>query len=720
MKSWTILVVHAVTISRFAYAVSAAVEVEPNNTRIQANSLDFGADGTVTVLGRVNLLADLDVFRIITPSFPGQKNLTILLTPTAADHELDARLQLLDASGNILTTRDFGGDNVAEALVFGQATGSTTYFVVCGSADLFVSGSGDYSLFVGLDDLNDQIVEAPAIGTLDQTRSENGTIDSPTDVDIFSFAILAGQRISFDIDQTSAGFDSYLRLFDPNGTQLAANNDAPGPGEAIGRDAYLAYSFTNSGTFYVGVSGSGNTDYSARTGAGDSNESTGSYTLITSPGLAGTIRRPSDTADYRVDLLRYGPVPQAINPNQRTWIVIHGWNSSRTEPNISQLADSLFRTRPGDQVLTLDWSAAAKTPLPFAAENSIVPVAEWAAAALSAYDFVSTNLNLVGHSFGSYVADEIAQRIPNGVDTIITLDPAANIVGGYDPVSSVDFARDSLFSWSFHASSLGNEYSPATADESFIVDSGTDSTSAHSNVVFLIAYMLLFPDDIVGQFFVLSDLLEHTFGPWVPDQFASYFLLDNPVPGYEAILKTAPSGTTAQSIFFVTNAPILTITSHASGTAVTSSPILLFGTATDSGRGNSGISSVIVNGERANNDTAAGTAVANWNSSVRLSAGANLITVVARDGSSTQAASTNLVTINYTPVAPTLSMVRSNEFLGLSWLVDYSDYSLQQIANFVSPDNWVEVPAVPFVVGSSNLIVVTISQSRQFFRLRKK
>ena len=62
--------------------------------------------------------------------------------------------------------------------------------------------------------------------------------------------------------------------------------------------------------------------------------------------------------------------------------------------------------------------------------------------------------------------------MPGGVHAIVTLDPAAHIAGGYDPTAfdEVDFARDSFFSWSFHSSSLGNEYTPATADESFIVE----------------------------------------------------------------------------------------------------------------------------------------------------------------------------------------------------------------------------------------------------------
>ena len=348
-------------------------------------------------------------------------------------------------------------------------------------------------------------------------------------------------------------FLSHARLFDTNGVELAASDDTTGPGEMSGTDSYLEYTFTNGGTFYVGISGFNNTNYNAITGAGDVSGSSGSYMLVVSPGLAGTIRRPGDTTDYLVDILGFGANPMVINTNQRTWIVIHGWNSSRTADNIFAVASALFETRPGDQVLTLDWFAAANVLLPFAAEDSIVPVAQWAASALVRYGFSRTNLNLVGHSFGSYVADEIAQRIPGGVNTIVTLDPAADVLGGYDPVANdeVNFARDSFFSWSFHSSSAGNEYTPATADESFIVNSGATTPDAHGNVLFLFAYFLLHPTDIVSQYFLLTDLLNGTLGPWLPNQFVSSFAGDDPVQGYEAVIGTTNNGLEPSTLTYV-------------------------------------------------------------------------------------------------------------------------------------------------------------------------
>ena len=71
------------------------------------------------------------------------------------------------------------------------------------------------------------------------------------------------------------------------------------------------------------------------------------------------------------------------------------------------------------------------------------------------------------------------------------------------------------------------------------------------------------------------------------------------------------------------------------------------GTASDSGLGNNGISSVTVNGVAANNGTASGSGTANWDQLVALSPGANTITVVAKDNSANQNSTTVQISVNY-------------------------------------------------------------------------
>lgn len=128
-------------------------------------------------------------------------------------------------------------------------------------------------------DPNDQISEAlqftkPAPGV--QTHPGNSHIDNPTDVDMWKVSVNAGDRLAFDLDDVQGyEFDSYLRLFNSNGYELADSDDDQAPGESGGNDAYLEYTFTYSSTFYVGISGYSNSSYNAVTGAGDSSGDTG-------------------------------------------------------------------------------------------------------------------------------------------------------------------------------------------------------------------------------------------------------------------------------------------------------------------------------------------------------------------------------------------------------------------------------------------------------------
>jgi pimeloyl-ACP methyl ester carboxylesterase len=142
---------------------------------------------------------------------------------------------------------------------------------------------------------------------------------------------------------------------------------------------------------------------------------------------------------------------------------------------------------PADQVLVLDWSAAAASGwIGGAGENYIIPVGTWMAGKLSSYGLTPDELNLVGHSWGAYVAAETAERVPAPVGTtpqvnsIVALDPAADYPGGsYNPTSSgqVNFARNSQIAWALYANGglYGSATTAATADESIVVR-GSDHT----------------------------------------------------------------------------------------------------------------------------------------------------------------------------------------------------------------------------------------------------
>ena len=93
-----------------------------------------------------------------------------------------------------------------------------------------------------------------------------------------------------------------------------------------------------------------------------------------------------------------------------------------------------------------------------------------------------------------------------------------------------------------------------------------------------------------------------------------------------SFLWTVTSGATADR-----TPPTLTITSHTSGLVVTSASQTIRGTATDSGRGGSGITTVRVNGQAATGGAASGNNTANWSRTITLNAGSNTVSVEAVD-----------------------------------------------------------------------------------------
>ena len=98
------------------------------------------------------------------------------------------------------------------------------------------------------------------------------------DVDLFRVSLAAGQRLTIDVAArslaTPSTLDSYLRLFDSKGRQLAANDDTSGT-----PDSSLSFMAPKAGVYYVGVSGSGNVAYKpSRAGSGRTG-STGAYQI---------------------------------------------------------------------------------------------------------------------------------------------------------------------------------------------------------------------------------------------------------------------------------------------------------------------------------------------------------------------------------------------------------------------------------------------------------
>ncbi|MBI3462991.1 MAG: DVUA0089 family protein [Planctomycetes bacterium] len=120
--------------------------------------------------------------------------------------------------------------------------------------------------------------------------SVSGNISSGTDVDLYAVTVEAGQEIVFDIDFLEGGLDSYIRLFDASGALLASNDNGNGEGGAYPEfsslESFLDFTFTTAGTYYLGVSSSGNESYDPLTGGGAEGATAGAYLLNVDRGIA--------------------------------------------------------------------------------------------------------------------------------------------------------------------------------------------------------------------------------------------------------------------------------------------------------------------------------------------------------------------------------------------------------------------------------------------------
>ena len=95
----------------------------------------------------------------------------------------------------------------------------------------------------------------------------SSSINTVSDIDLFRFQLNQGQGITIDIDtnnvnQSSNSFDSYLRVFDANGRELALNDDYSAESEEFSLDSYIGFIANQTGEYYVGVSSANNTSYS--------------------------------------------------------------------------------------------------------------------------------------------------------------------------------------------------------------------------------------------------------------------------------------------------------------------------------------------------------------------------------------------------------------------------------------------------------------------------
>lgn len=117
-----------------------------------------------------------------------------------------------------------------------------------------------------------------AIVTVTGNIGDNTSLPDPTsDVDMVRVELARGTTVLAQVNALSLGsaLDSYLRVFDSQGRQLAANDNSVGT-----TDSRIIFVAPEDGTYYFGVSGAGNSAYNASVFGTGTGASSGSYQLV--------------------------------------------------------------------------------------------------------------------------------------------------------------------------------------------------------------------------------------------------------------------------------------------------------------------------------------------------------------------------------------------------------------------------------------------------------
>jgi uncharacterized repeat protein (TIGR02059 family) len=237
-----------------SYAIPGTDTTAPNVTSLSVNgsslvlTLNETLRSTIPSVSRFNVLVN-GVSRSVNTASVDTNNRTVTLSlasPVTAGQSVT--LAYTDPSSGNDTSgviEDAAGNDLASFTASAVANNTP------GASDDF---SGDTS----------------TTGTVAVNGSTNGNLETPTDSDWFRMTLNAGTAYTFRQNATTSGLDSFLRLRNASGAELASNDDGGGNGNSL-----ITFTPTTSGTYFLDA-GSFNRQTSSR------------YTVSASAQAAGT------------------------------------------------------------------------------------------------------------------------------------------------------------------------------------------------------------------------------------------------------------------------------------------------------------------------------------------------------------------------------------------------------------------------------------------------
>ncbi|MEG5060937.1 CHAP domain-containing protein, partial [Microcoleus sp. A2-C5] len=266
-----------------------------------------------------------------------------------------------------------------------------------------------------------------------------------------------------DIAQWENGHVAVVEKVNPGGTILISQSSyTPNSGSAAD---YLYKTETisaSSPSQFIRVPSSGSSSPGNLGGFGD----LGINTIGVTPIDDGSL----DIGQYKKAQLKNFSGSETIS-NIPTWVIVHGFQNNSYNEVPQKLLSGVKEYSADAQIFLLDWGEVAKNKDVDKAAAWIDEVGKAAGEKLNSWGITTGNINIIGHSLGSYVAAEIAKNVKGGVNDIVALDPASTIAfnGSYKG-SDVKFSDNSSWAWGFYSSFLGDLDRAKTAEESFNVE----------------------------------------------------------------------------------------------------------------------------------------------------------------------------------------------------------------------------------------------------------
>jgi RHS repeat-associated protein len=225
-----------------------------------------------------------------------------------------------------------------------------------------------------------------------------GDGDYPTaDVDLYAVPLAAGQHLRVAAEAATpdeggklSGLDTYVRVFDATGAQLASDDNSGNPFTgAAGTDASLDFIAPAAGTYFVGVTAAGNTSYDPNTAGSGSGGGTGAYRLELLLSDSAPLAAPSGLSAVAVGTdavnLSWSAVPGATgytversNDGSTNWAAVGSTGagvSAFSDTGLSAGTTYHYRVRATDDDSVSAYSATAFAVTPLAAPAGLTAAA---------------------------------------------------------------------------------------------------------------------------------------------------------------------------------------------------------------------------------------------------------------------------------------------------------------------------------------------------------